>query len=91
MPVKSNAASRVASAAERKAPARVPRHIEVQRVLRRRIQAGTFAIGDRVLTDKQVMEEFGVGRMTARAAIDALVQDNLVSRKPGQGTFIQDP
>ena len=91
MPVRSNSANRVASAAERKAPARVPRHIEVQRVLRRRIQAGTFTIGDRVLTDKQVMEEFGVGRMTARAAIDALVQDNLVSRKPGQGTFIQDP
>lgn len=37
------------------------------------------------------MERFNVGRMTARVAINALVQENVVTRKPGCGTFLTDP
>jgi DNA-binding LacI/PurR family transcriptional regulator len=69
----------------------VARHVKVCATLRQRLAEGDFAVGHKLLTDKQVMREFGVGRTTARTAIETLVQEHLLSRIPGQGTFINNP
>ena len=71
--------------------ARIPLHIQVQKSLYQRIFEGKYIAGDKLLTDRQIMEEFKVGRMTARAAISSLVEANVVTRRPGCGTFLTDP
>jgi GntR family transcriptional regulator len=42
-----------------------------------------------VPSENQLAEKFGVSRMTARKAIDAVEREGLVERIPGKGTFVK--
>lgn len=47
--------------------------------------------GDRLPTEAELCEQFGVSRMTARQAIAVIDSRGLITRKRGAGTFIRAP
>jgi DNA-binding FadR family transcriptional regulator len=53
-----------------------------------RIRSGEFAPGDRLPTEKMLMEEYGVGRNSVREAVQALVTLGLVEVRPGRGATV---
>lgn len=50
-----------------------------------------MAVGERLPSETALCEEFGVSRITLRHAVDGLVQDGLLVREHGRGTFVTEP
>jgi len=53
-----------------------------------RIRTGEFAPGDRLPTEKVLMQEYGVGRNSVREAVQALVTLGIVEVRPGRGATV---
>ena len=58
-------------------------------ILRAQIQSGELPPGRIMTSEATLMQEHGLARGTVRKAIDALVQEGLVNRVQGRGTFVR--
>ncbi|MDJ0314457.1 substrate-binding domain-containing protein [Arthrobacter sp. H35-D1] len=58
--------------------------------LRRGILAGTWAAGAKLPTEAQLSAETGVSLTTVRRAFDELVQEGIVARRQGAGSFVSE-
>lgn len=65
-----------------------PLYYKVKADLLRRIHEGEFRIGSRLPTEQALCSQYGVGRNTARTAMELLESDGLVERFQGRGTFL---
>lgn len=69
----------------------VPLHLQVERDLQTRIEAGDWHPGDRIPTEDQLCELYKVSRITVRQALGRLVNRGLLVRERGRGTFVRNP
>jgi GntR family transcriptional regulator len=65
-----------------------PRYRAIESALRARI--ASLHPGERLPSDSDLCAEFGVSRMTARHAMQMLVDEGLIERDPGRGTFVAE-
>lgn len=56
--------------------------------LRAAIADGTFAVGSKLPTEKQLTESFQVGRTTLREAVRVLAHEGLVVSRQGSGVYV---
>jgi GntR family transcriptional regulator len=63
-----------------------PRYEQIAEYLRGRIASAEP--GDRLPSDAELCDRFGVSRMTARQAVQVLAAEDLVVRRRGAGTFV---
>jgi GntR family transcriptional regulator len=66
----------------------IPLYIQVSGLLRKRLEAGEWRLGDQIPTIDVLMGEYGVSRITMRQALAELEKQGLVSRGQGRGTFV---
>jgi GntR family transcriptional regulator len=64
-----------------------PLYERIEKQLRRRL--ATAADGDPFPSEPRLAEEFGVSRMTVRAALAGLERDGMLERVPGRGSFVR--
>ncbi len=65
-------------------------YMEIFRQLRDAIMAGTFQVGDKLPSEKELCEMFGVSRVPVREALCALELNGLVESNQGQGVFVKE-
>lgn len=54
------------------------------------IRSGVWAPGARVPSENELVESFGISRMTANRALRELTSDGFLARVPGVGTFVRE-
>jgi GntR family transcriptional regulator len=65
-----------------------PLYQQLQRSLREAIENRVIAPDDALPPERDLADELNVSRITVRKAIDGLVEEGLLTRKQGSGTFV---
>ncbi len=68
-----------------------PRYIRIREELRRRVLEGVYRPGQRIPSEPSLAREFGVSRGTVERAIRGLVEEGVLVREQGRGTFVAYP
>ncbi|HLH74381.1 MAG TPA: GntR family transcriptional regulator [Chloroflexota bacterium] len=66
-------------------------HHQLRDILRRQIRQGVWPPQSMIPTEQQLSESYGVSRLTVRQAIAGLVDEGLLYRHQGKGTFVASP
>ena len=66
----------------------IPLYIQVSGLVRKRLEAGEWRVGDQIPTIDMLMEQYGVSRVTMRQALTELEEQGLIERGQGRGTFV---
>lgn len=70
----------------RKGP--LPRYYQLKEIMREKISTGEWKPGGLIPSERELGEQYGISRMTARQAITELVNEGLFFREQGKGTFV---
>ncbi len=69
----------------------LPVYRQIANQIAEEIKTGTRPPNSRIPSERELAERFGISRMTARAAINLLMQRGLVSRRNRSGVFVSQP
>lgn len=69
---------------------RQPLHVVISEKLKDQIEAGDYEPGERLPSEFDLGETFGVSRTTIRKAIANLIQQGLVTTQQGKGIFVTE-
>ncbi|MBM7599382.1 GntR family transcriptional regulator [Virgibacillus halotolerans] len=64
----------------------IPLHIQLKIMIEKQVIDGTFT--DQIPSERQFMEEYNISRSTVREAINHLVQEGILEKRHGKGTFV---
>lgn len=56
--------------------------------LKKQVLTGKLKVGDRIMTESEISQAYDVSRITVRKAIEILVEDGILVKKQGKGTFV---
>lgn len=65
-----------------------PIYIQIHNRLRKAVEDGQWQVGDKIPSERELAIQFGVSRMTLRQAVQTLVEEGLLERRVGAGTYV---
>ena len=65
-----------------------PLYLQLQRGLREAIRSNLIPPDDAIPTERDLATDLGISRITVRKAIDGLVEEGILVRRQGAGTFV---
>ena len=69
----------------------LPRYYQLKEIIRERIRSGEWTSGGPIPSERELCERYGISRMTARQSIGELVNEGLLYREQGRGTYVGRP
>ncbi len=66
----------------------VPNYVRIHDALKDEVEKGVWKIGERLPSERDLAERFEVSRMTARQAVTSLVDEGILERRVGSGTYV---
>ena len=68
-----------------------PLHIQIEESILQKLESGDWAPGRLIPSENELSHIYGVSRTTVRNVITKLVQEGLLFRIPGKGTYVAEP
>jgi ABC-type glycerol-3-phosphate transport system substrate-binding protein len=68
----------------------IPIYYQLKQMVKRKIEKGEFKPGDRLPTENELCDMFGISRTPVRQALNELTHEGILYRKPALGTFVAD-
>ena len=69
----------------------LPKYYRLKESIRSMIEEQHLAEGDPIPSERELCETHGISRMTARQAVKELVNEGVLYREQGRGTFVAGP
>ena len=66
----------------------VPLYVKIRQSLRENILNGSYKRGEKIPSEEELSAQYGVSRMTLRHSINDLIDEGLLYRRQGVGTFV---
>ena len=65
-------------------------YIQIYNQILSEIQLGSFQIGDKLPSERELCEQFGVSRAPVRQALSALEMNGIIYSRQGEGVFVKN-
>ncbi|MFM8900870.1 MAG: GntR family transcriptional regulator [Burkholderiales bacterium] len=69
----------------------VPMHTQIREIIRRSVLDGSYPPHSQMPSESQMMETYGVSRITIRQALGDLQKEGLIFKVAGKGSFVAKP
>ncbi len=69
----------------------VPRYHQLKELIREKVRSGEWQRDGPIPSERELSAQYGISRMTARQSITELVNEGLLYREQGKGTFVGGP
>lgn len=67
---------------------RMPLYVQLQDIIIKKIEEKKYLPGEAIPSERRMADTYGVNRMTVKRAVNKLVEEGYLYRKPGAGTFV---
>src|SRR5690625_1490006 len=68
-----------------------PLYHQLKRIIEKKIESGEWGPGDKISSEHELKNKYKISRNTVQKALDELVQEGVLERKQGRGTFVSKP
>jgi len=68
----------------------IPLYVRIESLIRNRILNGQLEPGEKLPTEGDLINQFGVSQITIRKALSNLEQEGLIVRNRAKGTFVSE-
>ncbi|MDA1477004.1 GntR family transcriptional regulator [Bacillus changyiensis] len=69
----------------------IPIYYQIETEIKKLVESANLKPGDLIPSEREFAETYGVSRMTVRQAVNNLVNEGILVRQRGKGTFIAKP
>jgi GntR family transcriptional regulator len=69
----------------------IPYYHQLLEIIKLKIKDGTWAPGDRIPSEAELCDTYGVSRTVVRQALRELESESIITRRKGKGTFVAKP
>jgi DNA-binding GntR family transcriptional regulator len=66
----------------------LPKYVQLSKILKEKIASGEYQADQPIPTEKDLCSQHQVSRITVRQAINTLVQEKMLYREQGRGTYV---
>ena len=69
----------------------IPLYKQLISIIKNDIHNGVYKAGDKIPSETELCQRYQVSRITVRSAINELVEEELLFKTQGKGTFVAEP
>jgi DNA-binding GntR family transcriptional regulator len=69
----------------------IPLYVQIKNYIREKIETGELKKGDKIPPEELLCEKYNVSKITVIRALRDLVNEGIIFRKQGKGSFVKEP